>query len=161
MNRFLTLLLLVVVGCTVNKGTSTIHPYSGNSVACGNFVVYKLTEDETGFVSLIVNASSINFEKTQIYAIEKAEAVKVDRKKYEGSIGSSICNDVLVDLPKVLLEESAREGLVEITLNDENLEKARNKQPYRVTITLKNVIFESMAIDYLLFENVYVGWLPG
>ncbi len=162
MNKFLILVTCIIgFGCAVNKSTKTMHPYSGNSAGCGNFIVYKLTDDETEFVSIKVDISKIDLEKSQVYAIGKAEVVSINRKKYGASIGSSICNDVMIDPPKLLLEETANDGLVELTLTEENLVKAKNNQPYRVTVILKNVIFKSIAVDYLQFDNVYVGWLPG
>ena len=162
MNKFLILLSLVLgTSCAVNTGTKTIHPYSGGSTACGNFVVYKLTEDETEFVSLKVDMSSIDLVKTQTYGIGKAEVVSVFRKKYASSVSASLCNDVMIDKPELLLEEAASNGLVELSLTAENLKKAKNKQPYHVTVIFKDVIFESMVIDYLQLDNVIVGFLPG
>ncbi len=138
-----------------------MHPYSGDSVACGNFIVYKLTEDNTEFVSVIIDASSIELEKMQAYSVGKADVVSISRKKYAGPVHQSLCNDVMMDKPNQVLEEDATEGLVELIVSEENMQKAEKKEPYRVTLVLKKVTFDTMTIDYLRLENIIVGWLPG
>ncbi|WP_370087291.1 hypothetical protein [Ekhidna sp.] len=162
MNKALFLILVVLVSaCAVNKGTKTIHPYNGGSVGCGNFIVYKLTDDNTEYVSVVLDASSIELEQTQAYAIGIADVVKVTRKKYAGSIASSLCNDVMADKPEELLEEIASEGIVEVRVSEVEIKKAEKKEAYKATIILKNVVFDGVVIDYLRLEDVTVGWLPG
>lgn len=162
MYRFFTVILIgLLSSCAVNKSTKTMHPYSGGSVGCGNFIVYKLTEDNTEFVSVVLDVNSIELEPSQAYAIGKADVVKVTRKKYAGAIGATLCNDVMVEKPRELLEEIAREGIVEIRVSEDERKKAEKKEAYKATVILKNVVFETMTIDYLRLENINVGWLPG
>ncbi|MEO9869257.1 hypothetical protein [Ekhidna sp.] len=162
MNKILFLALFIIISaCSVTKSTKSSHQFTGGSVGCGNFIVYKLSEDNTEYVSVAVNARSIDVESDQAYAIGKADIVEVKRKKYAGKVDASLCNDVMIDMPKEELEEVATSGIVELKLSKEELEKAKNKRPYRATVILKNVIFGSLTIDYLYLENIYVGWLPG
>lgn len=149
------------MGCSVTKSTKNIHPFSGNSVGCGNFIIYKLSEDNNEYVSVVVDVSSIELKETQIYSVGRAAVVNVTRKKYASSIDASLCNDVLMDKPRELLKEIAMEGTVEVIVTDYQLEKAEKKEPYEVTVILKKVVFETMSIDYLRIENINVGWLPG
>ena len=149
------------MGCLVTKSTKSIHPYSGDSVGCGNFIIYKLSEDNNEYVSVVVDVSSVELHELQVYSLGKADVVKVTRKKYATPINASLCNDVIMDKPKELLKEIAMEGAVEVVVSEYNLEKAEKKEPYAVTIILKKVIFETMLIDYLRIENINVGWLPG
>lgn len=156
------LLILVIASCSVSKSTKTIHPFSGDSIGCGNFIVYKLSEDNTEFVSVIVDISSIELEPRQAYGIGKTEVVKVERKKYSSAINSSLCNDVvMVKKPKVILEELASEGTVELIVSEIERKKAKKNEPYKATVVLKNVVFGTVSIDYLRLENINVGWLPG
>lgn len=155
-------LIALIVSCSVTKSTKTLHPFSGDSIGCGNFIAYKLSEDNNEYVSVIVDVSSIELEDRQSYGIGKTEIVKVTRKKYEGAISASLCNDVMMaDKPKELLEEVATEGIIELIVGEGEQEKAKKNEPYKATIILKNVVFESMTIDYLRLDNVNVGWLPG
>ncbi|MEO9485064.1 MAG: hypothetical protein ABJG47_16510 [Ekhidna sp.] len=162
MNKIVTLLLAVIlIGCSVTKTTNNIHPFSGDSMGCGNFIVYQLSEDNSEYVSIVVDVSSIDLEEMQVYNVSKADVVRVTRKKYASAVNASLCNDVMMDKPKELLEEIASEGVVEVFVTNYQLEKAENKEPYNVTIVLKKVIFETISIDYLRIENINVGWLPG
>ncbi|MEP1032996.1 hypothetical protein [Ekhidna sp.] len=155
-------LIFLIASCSVSKSTKTMHPFSGDSVGCGNFIVYKLTEDNKEFVSIIVDVSSIELEARQSYGIGKSEIIKVTRKKYEGAINETLCNDVMIaKKPKELLEEVATDGVVDLIVSEVEQEKANNNEPYKATIILKNVVFESISIDYLRLDNINVGWLPG
>ena len=162
MNKLFDLLLiLAIASCSVTKSTKSMHPYSGGSVGCGNFIVYKLTEDNKEYVSVVVDVLSIELESMQTYAIGKADVIKVSRKKYDGVIDAALCNDVMANKPKKLFEEEATSGQVELILNKVEMEKAKKNEPYRATIVLKKIVFESTSIDYLRLENINVGWLPG
>ncbi len=158
--RLITI-LFVMAGCSVNKSSKTIHPYLGNSIGCGDFIVYKLEEDNTGFVSIAFNAKSVDLQRFQAYGVGKTDILEIKKKKYKGSISASICNDVMTEKPELVLEESPRQGVVEILIAEDQIEKAKNNEGYKVTIVLKKVLFEKSAIDYLRIEDVYVGWLPG
>ncbi len=151
----------VLVGCSVTRTSKPIHPYQGNSIGCGNFIVYKLTEDNTGYVSIAFNTKSVELEKFQAYGVGKTDILEIKKKQYKGSISASICNDVMIEKPDLILEESPRQGVLEIIIAEDELEKAKNNKGYKVTIVLKKVLFEKSIIDYLRIEDVYVGWLPG
>ncbi len=162
MNKIAFLALIILSSaCSVTKSTKSSHPFTGDSVGCGNFIVYKLSEDNTEYVSVAVNIRSIDLEGQQAYAIGKADVVEVKRQKFAGKVNASLCNDVMIDMPKEELEEIATSGIVELKLNNAELKKAKNKEPYKATVVLKNVVFSSITIDYLYLENIYVGWLPG
>ncbi len=158
---YLLILVIAASACSVTKSTKSVHPYSGGSVGCGNFIVYKLTEDNTEYVSVVLDVNLIELETSQAYAIGKADVVKVTRKKYKGTIDTSLCNDVMVDKPEEVLEEVATGGIVEVRVAEAEISKAEKKESYQATIILKKVVFEGMVIDYLRLENVTVGWLPG
>lgn len=156
------LLIFLISSCSVSKSIKTIHPYSGNSIGCGNFIIYKLAENNSEYVSVVVDISSIELEPKQSYGIGKSEVIKVTRKKYEGDISTTLCNDVMPEKrPKEILEEIASEGIVELLVNEAELEKANKNEPYKATVILRNVVFETVSIDYLRLENINVGWLPG
>lgn len=138
-----------------------MHPFNGESTGCGNFIVYKLSDDSKEYVSIVLNISSIDLQKMQAYSVGKADVVTVKRKKYNGSIAESLCNDVAATKPTELLEEVAVDGIVEVYVDALEKEKAERNEPYKVTIVLKKVVFKTLTIDYLRIENVNVGWLPG
>lgn len=139
-----------------------MHPYKGDSVACGNFIVYKLTDDNKEYTSVKVDITSLDLVGSQSFGIGKSEVVQVKRKKFDAPINETLCNDLMPAVfPKTLLEEVATDGIVEIIVSETDQENAKNRKPYRATVILKNVVFESQSIDYLRLDNIYVGWLPG
>jgi hypothetical protein len=87
--------------------------------------------------------------------------VKVYRKKFDAPVAHLLCNDVVGERPKEILEEEAISGIVEVRLSKNELEKARKREGYHVDVTLKKVMFQTQAIDALFMDDVYVGWLPG
>ncbi|MEQ9466633.1 MAG: hypothetical protein RLN88_04425 [Ekhidna sp.] len=162
MLRFIILIAAISFSaCSVTKSTQSMHPFDGGSVGCGNFIVYKLSGDNQEYVSVVLDVTSIELQKMQAYSVDKAEVVKVKRKKYDGPINASLCNDVMMQKPNELLEEVAIDGIVEVYVDLLEKEKAEKKEPYKVTIVLKKIVFETMTIDYLRLENINVGWLPG
>lgn len=138
-----------------------MHPYTGDSIGCGDFIIYKLANNNQEYVSVIMDMSSIELESLQVYAIGKADVVKVTRKKFDGPVNTSLCNDVMSVRPKELLEEIASQGIVELVVGETQRKEKKKGNPYTVTVILKKVVFEGMSIDYLRLENVNVGWLPG
>ncbi len=148
-----------MLSCSVSKQTSSLNLFQGESAGCGNFIVYKLSTDGIQYISVSVNANEIEFEDS--YAQVDAQDIEVRWKKFSGDISASICNDVIVDRPELLINQVAKTGSITITVIDSEQEKKENDQPYKVTVVLKNIVFENLTVDYLQLENVVVGWLPG
>lgn len=161
MKFYSLILLFVFASCSVNKGTQSLHSFTGDSVGCGNFIVYKLSDDNKEYLSIAFNASTVEWEEVQAYVVGKTDILEVKRKKFDGPINTIICNDVMSEKPTELLEEVATEGTVEIYISELEKEKAERKEGYRINLILKKVVFDGVAVDYLKLENVYVGWLPG
>ena len=162
MNRlFILSIAILLSACAVNKSTKTMHPYEGGMVGCGDFIIYKLANDNQEYVSIVVDMSAIELEDLQAYAIGKADVVNVTRKKFNGPIHAALCNDVMGERPEELLSEIATSGIVELRVNETQRKNKEKGEPYTVTLVLKKVVFETMSIDYLRLEDVNVGWLPG
>lgn len=159
MKKFFPLVLLIAVGCAVSKQTNAINPFQGEKVGCGNFIVYKLSEDKTQFISISLNASEIEFEDS--FAKVDPQLIEIRWKKYDGDISPSLCNDLMMEKPELLNDQVSKSGNIEIRVNDSEKKKKDNNEPYKVTVTLENVVFQGLVIDYLQIQNVVVGWLPG
>jgi len=161
--RILLMLLAAgIAGCAVRKNTQTIHPFSGESIGCSNFIIYQLSVDQKQYIAVKLDASSIEWQGSQAYTIGKADILSVQLRTFDGAVSQMLCNDVnLTTRPKKLSEEVAKEGVVEVMISREEIDKASNNRGYKASVVLKNVIFDSLRIDYLKIDNVYVGWLPG
>lgn len=154
------LLLILFSACAVNKASTTSHPFVGGQVGCGNFTIYKLSEDNTELISISLKANGLDLRESQAYSVEKS-AIEVKRKKYANAIDASLCNDIMSEMPKLVSELIATDGLVEVRVTKENLEKYNANDAYRVTLIIKDLVFPDSKIDYLQIENVVVGWMPG
>ncbi|MEM6643049.1 MAG: hypothetical protein AAF616_08730 [Bacteroidota bacterium] len=158
---FFIALALVSMSCSITKKTARTHSYEGDAIGCGNFIVYKLSEDNREYLSIALNAKNIEFTDFQAFGVGKTDVMEVKRRVYDESISASLCNDVMFEKPELLKEESPSQGIIELIVSQEEREKAQNGQGYRVTLVLKKVLFEEVLVDYLRIEDVFVGWLPG
>lgn len=154
-------LSILLSACAVSKKTNTTHSFVGDQVGCGNFMVYKLSEDNREYLSISFKADQVEYKNKQSFGVDKADFLEVRWKKFGGEIHQSLCNDVIGRHPSTISDEVALSGLVDISLSEGQVENANNESPYIVTIVLRNIEFESSSIDYLRIENVNVGWLPG
>lgn len=154
-------ILITLTACSTNKQLQSIHPFQGSQGGCGNFMVYKLSEDKKQVLSIVVNMQGITPKALQSYGLDKTEVVEVTWKMYAGDISPSLCNDVLTPRPRQLKDVVATSGLVDIFINDLEREKIEQGRPYKVTIVLRKIAFEGLFLSNLRIENVNVGWLPG
>ena len=152
---------ILVIGCATTKTTGTLHHFNGSEAGCGNFIVFKLSEDSREFVSVSLDARNVEYGESLTLKIGDSDGLKVRWKKYNGDVRAILCNDVGSTGPKLLSEKEASSGKVEIRVSEEGRENAAQGEPYQVTLILKNVIFEGVTIDYLQINNVNVGWIPG
>ncbi|MEQ9405549.1 MAG: hypothetical protein RIM99_18315 [Cyclobacteriaceae bacterium] len=156
------LLTLLITSCTVSQKTNAINPFSGDQVGCGNFIVYKLSEDGTQYISVALNAGSIELERSQTYNIQNSnDLLEVTWRQFEGDVSSSLCNDLRTKRPEESINLVSGSGTVNVRLSEEELEKARKGEAYKATLTLRKIVFEGLTVDYLQIENITVGWLPG
>jgi hypothetical protein len=161
MHKIIGILVIgILTSCTVNKAKKSANIFSGDQIGCGDFIIYKLSKDNAEYISIAFNSNEIEYKDSQSYGIGKANILEVRRAKFDGAIHETLCSDVIVSKPKELINEVALSGLIGINLTANDMEKAKNKEPYFVTLSLRNVIFENYSIEYLRIENVKVGWLP-
>lgn len=156
---FLVSILILSFSCSVSKQTGAINPFQGERVGCGNFIVYKLSEDGSQYISISVNANEVEFKDS--YALVEAESIEVRWRKFDGNISSFICSDISGDKPGLQINQIAKSGSISIKVSDEELKKKEKEEAYKVTLILKDIIFDGLTIDYLHLENIQVGWLPG
>ncbi|MEP1097530.1 MAG: hypothetical protein ABJG78_20605 [Cyclobacteriaceae bacterium] len=160
MRNYLTItILLIIVGCSVSKKTSAVNPFQGDTVGCGNFIVYRFSEDGDQYISVSFNANEVEFEDS--FERINAQYIEVKWEKFAGDMRSAICNDVMGEKPNQLMDQIAKSGSVSIRVNEAEQKKKENNEAYKVTVTLKDLVFENLSVDYLQIENVVVGWLPG
>ena len=162
MKNLLLVALIILTSCAVNKQTTSSNPFEGDQVGCGDFIIYKLSSDNKSYLSVAFNVKSVELTTRQVYAIGKADVIEVAYKKYDSDISPMLCNDVMPTKPtKPVLDQVATSGTVEVLISDIDIEKAKRKEPYAVTLILKDVQIGEETIDYIRIDKTTVGWLPG
>lgn len=157
----ITFVLILLSACTVSKSTNTINPFRGDVAGCGNFIVYKLSEDGNQFISVALHAASIELGASQTFSIGRSEAVEIKWKKFEGDVGATLCNDVVGQRPRRIYDFTATSGTLNVQIDEVELVKVKAGDPYNVNLLLKNVVFDSLVVDYLEIKDAKVGWIPG
>lgn len=155
-------LVLLLAGCTVRQTISTINPFSnGDQVGCGNFIIYKLSQDGKEYVSVALNATGLELAEIQTFYIGRDDLLEVKWKKFESDVRKMLCNDVLGRRPETISDWLAQSGSVTLKLSGQDLEKSKRREAFNVSLILKKVAFEGTSVDYLSIENVTIGWIPG
>lgn len=145
----------------MSKSTNSVNPFDGDVVGCGNFIVYKLSENDQEFISIALHASSVELRSNQSYGVGKSEALEIKWKKFDGDVSPTLCNDVAGVRPTKTLERAAKSGVLNVRIDKISLEKSKTGAPYKVTLVLKNVVFDGLVVDYLEIQDAQVGWIPG
>lgn len=156
-----TFLLLLLAACTVSKSTNTVNPFNGKVVGCGNFIVYQLSGDNKEFISIALNAKEVELKANLGFVIGRSEGIEVKWKKFSGDISNVLCNDAVGNRPERVHELTASGGTLNVSIEKDLLEQAKNGDPYKVSLILKNVVFEGLVVDYIEIKDVQVGWIPG
>jgi hypothetical protein len=144
--------------------------FSDKSRGCGNIFVYKLNQECTAAIVVKADTAKLHLSTAtttfDLHNRQDGLAVYVDFYYYlpegNGFIGQYYCNDVFLPHkpPKKWL---AQQGRVQITLT----ELGSPGMGYRATIRLDNALFvdendqNEIALNQLIFKEVFVGWLPG
>lgn len=142
--------------------------FQETSRGCSNFFVYKVNSDNTIGISVNANKEKLNLSTTE----KTFEIGKTDGLEVQLLIGEKIehlyCNDVSYpdqQKPKKLIAKNGQ-AIISISKIDES--QPEWNQNYTATVILKNVHFikkdninSNTTIDYLIFKDVIVGWLPG
>jgi|GEM_PF-2644098 len=168
MSRYLKFFILIIVlsGCQVNKNQSSTaaHEVSQSRIiACGNFNVYILNQEGTGYIRIFVDANKYALQAENQFDLSTTSPVLVEQLLFEEDITQTLCSDVMiVRSPKLIESKSAIEGMLSITLNRENLSRYKQHQQYAMDISLKGVKFtEGDSPIFIRLNAVGVGWMPG
>lgn len=135
----------------------SVNRFTGTQAGCGHMIVYKLTENNTEYISMALNTKGLKLTNSQTYWIGKEDFLEVKWKVFNRDIQNSICNEGLDRRPRPSINLAATSGIVKIQVSDEDLIKSRRKESYIVTVELRNIVFEGLTVDYLRLENVQVG----
>jgi len=153
------------IGCTPDE-SNNVNPnftnvninFTGDAYGCGNFFVYKI--NSTNDAAILVRGKSDILklgENEKTFDLENVAEndLNIKIEKYDGNPLLHYCNDVRFSEPKLVGTWVAIGGNIKILLVENE-----------ITVIIENVILrnestETLTVDYLEFNKVLVGWLPG
>lgn len=157
-SAFLYIFLPLLVACSVAKPEGGQF---GDSVGCGNFQVFLVSDDGRAYVRLALKASEFGLQRENIFDLDLDQSMDVQFFEYDASVRHLLCNDVRGSKPEVLQTSVAAKGRIVVRMTEENLKLYSQSQSYRVDIELDGILFENgKRIDHSEYQ-VIVGWLPG
>jgi hypothetical protein len=140
--------------------------FNGTAKGCGNFVVYRDTEDRTKVVEVHAGTKALNLKTTpQTYDIGTTPTLQVAIHDYGNDKHSLLeyCSDSIREdalRPQFIY---ATAGKVTIHISKKKVEYG-HFPAYAITVTLENVTFPvtngiSYHIEKAEIKDVMVGWL--
>ena len=169
----LILTLFTTIACEKESPDSELTSnfnFTTESYGCSSFVVYKFNTEKDATIAVIGKRENLNLSTSEqsfdLSSINEND-LKVEIKKFADVAGSYYCDDVMGDDPEVLNSWRGKNGIVKIKIVEDNIgTNPAGKPEYRISVKLEDVDFEDangekVKINYLEFNDVYVGWLPG
>lgn len=169
---FFFLLILSFFAC--DKSTKEPELLVGNAIefegdgqGCASFIVYKANNDENLLLSISGDREKLGLDETEKEYDVNNEFLTVQIFKFDGPIGTYLCDDVAGDDGVVSEVWPAISGKVRIQITEDYEEPVEFWERYfKINVTLLETTIENGQQESLYFENiefkeVNVGWLPG
>ncbi|MEM6316654.1 MAG: hypothetical protein AAF960_03235 [Bacteroidota bacterium] len=139
---------------------------SQKAKGCSSFYVFKENRQEGLHLAVKGDRDELQLsEMAQVFDLKTAD-LTVELLKFEGEIGQYACDDVVGDEGTVEQTWVAAEGQATLQILEDSISVQSWETTYRLQVKLKNIRLtaenkDDVRIDEVLFEDVYVGWLPG
>lgn len=135
--------------------------FDGLQAACGNFQVFLLNDEQSGYLQISLDARNYDLKKDNEFNLAEEPALSVRYKKFDRDISSQVCNDIMPPVqPKLMEQDIPTSGKVIIKLSERNWHQYKEGAPYEIDILLIDVEFEGGTISKHL-KGLTVGWMPG
>lgn len=159
----LPFLILGVLACTSDDPDIT-DQFTGNEGGCGSFFLYKF--NDKGRRAIVVNGDRYELGLTTDWQdfSEKEGHLTVSIFKFSngGRTENWFCDDVIDQGEATIKEELAADKFrVRIRIDEDSLVVDDISVMYKMSLEIEQATFEDEKIRNLLFENIFLGWLPG
>jgi len=174
MKNVLGVLLLFVLftSCGENKECCVLPPVTTYSFAkataqgCSDFYVYKELPEEGLHLYISGDRTSLGLNITEQTFEVGTPNLKVEMLKFEDEIGNYACDDVANDQGEIIATWTAISGEILLQITEDSISVDPWGTTFKMTAKLKDMELESaekevVSISEELFEDVFVGWLPG
>lgn len=169
--------VLIVTSCNLDINNDddvamVIGPLSdfdfqeGMSEGCLNFLVYKQDHEANAVISVSGMRDVLNLGSETLYFELPHDALDVEINEFESTVSQHLCDANPEGIPPILSTYRPITGNVEIIIDADSVFVDPISVHYEISVTLTGLEFDipdsdqSEVIDDVLFDNVYVGWLP-
>jgi len=140
--------------------------FEAAAAGCANFYVYK--EDIVTGLHLYVSGDrrALNLDLTEKEFGVTDNSLQIQILQFQEGIGNYACDDVTNDQGEIIDTWKAISGKVLIQITEDSISVQPWEMTYKMTVKLKDIQLENSEKDIAnleetVFEEVYVGWLPG
>ena len=164
--------LLLLLSCGETKECCVLPPITTYSFAqataqgCSDFYVYKELPEERLHLYISGSRAELGLNSTEQSFEIDAPSLKVEMHRFDGEIGSYACDDVANDQGEIISTWTAISGKVTLQITEDSISVDPWGTTFKMTaklkyITLENAEKDAASIPDEIFEEVFVGWLPG
>lgn len=153
------------IDCCVLPATQTFK-FEAKADGCANFYVYK--EDLANNLHLFVSGdrTKLALDLTEKSFEIGTNSLQIQLLQFKADIGNYACDDVVNDQGEIIDTWKAISGQVLIQLTEDSISVQPWEMTYKMTVKLKDIQLENAQQEIAnlpeeIFEEVYVGWLPG
>jgi len=154
------------IDCCVLPPVNQTFKFEEKAAGCSNFYVYK--EDTATNRHLLVRGdrAKLGLDLTEKEFSVDATSLQIQILQFEHEIGNYACDDVANDQGVIIDTWKAISGQVFIQITEDSISVQPWEMTYKMTVKLKDIQLENAAKEVAnlpseIFEEVYVGWLPG
>lgn len=136
------------------------------AAGCANFYVYKEKSEVGLHLYISGDRDTLSLDLTEKEFSVDANSLKVQMLQFKDEIGNYACDDVANDQGEIIDTWDAIAGQVFIQITEDSISVQPWEMTYKMTVKLKDIQLENVEKELVnlpeeIFEEVYVGWLPG
>ncbi|MEM1120374.1 MAG: hypothetical protein AAGJ18_07975 [Bacteroidota bacterium] len=152
--------------CCVLPPLETFSFAAATALGCGNFYLYKEAPQEKLHLLISGDRDELNLVTSEKTFDLDTPTLEVQMLRFGNEIGNYACDDVANDQGEVIETWTAIRGKVILQITEDSISVDPVGVTYRMTakllgMELENDQNEQIAIPEEVFEDVFVGWLPG
>jgi hypothetical protein len=91
-----------------------VTPFDGDSIGCGNFSIYQLSEDGTKYLQINMDVSKLDLSESQEYFV--GDSLEIKWREFNADVRQAICNDVAYKKSKPEVEKLANSGIINLMI---------------------------------------------
>ncbi|GEM_PF-6092093 len=163
---------LFLINCNKEEDCCVLPPsvnYSfeaATAQGCSDFYVYKELPEERLHLSVSGKRSDLGLNLTAQTFDVNAPSLKIQIHLFKDEIGNYACDDVANDQGEISTTWTAISGAVTIQITEDSISVDPWGTTFKMTVKLKDMVLENEEKEVAnlpeeIFEDVFVGWLPG